>query len=54
MEHLQSMVIWYCVAAFVVLTVDGLAMRWVEQGQPDPLKNLDRPPVAREPRREHS
>lgn len=54
MEHLQSMVMWYCVAAFVVLTVDGLAMRWVEQGQPDPLKNLDRLPVARQPRRDLS
>lgn len=54
MDHLQSMVMWYFVAAFVVLTVDGLVMRWVEQGQPDPLKNLDRTPVARQPRREFS
>ncbi len=54
MEHLQGMVMWYGVAAFVVLTVDGLAMRWVEQGQPDPLKDLDRTTVARQPRRDFS
>lgn len=54
MAHFQSLVVWYGVAAVVVLTVDALAMRWVEQGQPDPLKNLDRLPVARQPRRELS
>lgn len=54
MEHLLSMVIWYCVAAVVILAVDGLAMRWVEKGQPYPLKHLDRLPIARAPRREFS
>ena len=47
MENMLSVAIWYCLAAVVVLTVDGLAVRWVEQGQPDPLRNLDRPPEAR-------
>lgn len=54
MDHLQSLVMWYCVVAFVVLTVDGLVMSWGEQGQPDPLQNLDRNPVARQPRRQFS
>ena len=46
MENMLSVVGWYCLAAVVVLTVDALAMRWVEKGQPDPLHNLDRLPVA--------
>jgi len=36
MENMLSVVMWYCLAAAVVLAVDALAMRWVEQGQPDP------------------
>ena len=47
MENMPTLVMWYCLAAVVVLSVDALAMRWVEKGQPDPLKNLDRLPVAR-------
>ena len=47
MENMLSVALWYCLFAIVVLTVDGLAMRWVEQGQPDPLRNLDRLPEAR-------
>lgn len=47
MENMLSVALWYCLAAIVVLTVDGLAMRWVEQGQPDPLRNLDRLSEAR-------
>ena len=43
MENLPIVVILYCLAAVVVLTV----MRWVEHGQPDPLHALDRLPVAR-------
>lgn len=46
MESLLSVVLWYIVAAVVVLTVDGVALRWVEKGQPDPLRNLHRLPVA--------
>ena len=47
MENMLSVALWYCLAAIVVLTVDGLALRWVEQGQPDPLRNLDRLSEAR-------
>ena len=54
MENMLNVVMWYFLAAVVVLTVDALAMRWVEQGQPDPLQNLDRLPVARRRRRELS
>ena len=46
MESLLSVVLWYILAAVVVLTVDGVAMRWVDKGQPDPLRNLHRLPVA--------
>jgi hypothetical protein len=42
MENLPTVVILYCMAAVVALAV----MRWVEQGQPDPLDALDRLPVA--------
>ena len=47
MESMLTVVMWYFLAAVVVHTVDALAMRWVEQGQPDPLKNLDRLTAAR-------
>lgn len=45
MENLPIVVILYCLAAAVVLGV----MRWVEQGQPDPLLThaWDRLPIAR-------
>jgi hypothetical protein len=37
----------FFLAAVVVLSVDSLAMRWVENGQPDPFHNLDRVALAR-------
>jgi len=39
--------ILFCLVAALVLTVDSMAMRWVEGGQPDPFQGLDQVPPAR-------
>jgi hypothetical protein len=47
MVSILPLMMIFFVAAVVVLTVDSLAMRWVENGQPDPFHNLDRVALAR-------
>lgn len=47
MGNVLTLMMWFVLAAVVVLAVDSLAMRWVEGGQPDPFRNLDRVTVAR-------
>jgi len=47
MVSIPTLMTWFFLAAVVVLTVDSLAMRWVENGQPDPFHNLDRVALAR-------
>jgi hypothetical protein len=47
MESIPTLMMWFFLAAVVVLTVDSLAMRWVEKGQADPFHNLDRVAMAR-------
>ena len=37
----------FILAAVLVLSVDSLAMRWVEKGQPDPFLDLDHVSLAR-------
>ncbi len=41
MGSMLTVMLWYFLAAGVVLSVDSLAMRWVEKGQLDPFHNLD-------------
>jgi hypothetical protein len=47
MVNILPLMMMFFLAAVVVLTVDSLAMRWVENGQPDPFHNLDRVALAR-------
>ena len=47
MGILPTLIMWFFMAAVVVLSVDSLAMGWVEKGQPDPFRNLDRVSLAR-------
>ena len=37
----------FVLAAVLVLSVDSLAMRWVEKGQPDPFLDLHHVSLAR-------
>ena len=46
MLTIPTLLMWFFLAAVVVLAVDSLAMRWVEKGQPDPFHNLDRVSLA--------
>lgn len=47
MGSMLTVMMWYVLAAVLVLSVDSLAMRWVEKGQPDPFHSLDRVALAR-------
>lgn len=47
MGNMLTLMMWFFLAAVLVLSVDSLAMRWVEKGQPDPFHNLDRVSMAR-------
>lgn len=37
----------YVLTSFLVVSVDSMAMRWVEKGQSDPFRNLDDVSMAR-------
>jgi len=47
MVNILPLMMMFFLAAVVVLAVDSLAMRWVENGQPDPFHNLDGVALAR-------
>lgn len=47
MENIPPIVMWYVLAAIVVLAADSLAIRWVHKGKPDPFHDLDQGSVSR-------
>jgi hypothetical protein len=42
-----TVIFLFILASLLVLSVDSLAMGWVEKGQPDPFHNLDQVSMAR-------
>ncbi|MEP7034096.1 MAG: hypothetical protein ABI662_02175 [Dermatophilaceae bacterium] len=47
MAFLPFLILGFFLAAALVLSVDSLATRWVEKGQPDPFQDLERVSLAR-------